>query len=720
MFRNILIIGLIIFINNSNTAQTTSDLQKIDSVLNILDEKKQDTNTVNHYHILSWEYHFTNDKKALKYGEKGYDLAKKLGWKKGILKMLHNLAQIHYVRDEYQESVKCNKEAIKIAKELNLPVALGDSYNNLGLNYDALSKFSDALKSYFSALKYYRITKNNAGETKTLGNIGNIYISLSDFEKAKDYHFKSMDLAVKQKDSSAIINAYVNLGLVDHRLGKNDSAIVKYLKALELSKKTNYMRGYYSICNNLGAAYKEIGDLKKAEEYIMIPYEYYKANHLDYQLALAAGNLGLTAMDNGNYPKAEKFLLETKEFAKRTQATEVEKDAVYFLYTLYKEWKKYNEALIQLEEYHILLDTLNNLDEQKKIAEQEAQMKVQNKQIADSLQQIQDTKEAQLQHDREMSEQKWFTYAGIGIACVAIVFLGLVYRNFRQKKRANLLLEEKNILIQKQKKDVEEQKLIVEEKQKEITDSINYAKRIQYSLLAHEDLLKQNLDDYFVLFKPKDIVSGDFYWATKKGNYFYMAVCDCTGHGVPGAFMSLLSISFLNEAINEKNISEPHEVLNFVRERLIQNMEGGKDGMDAILVRFKVQGSEFKADYAAAHNRPLLMSGNELKELPADKMPVGVGEKNDSFALHAIEVKKGDILYLYTDGYADQFGGEKARPDGSFGRGKKFKYANLNKLLLENSHLELSALNLKLETVFNEWKDDLEQVDDVCVIGVKI
>ena len=718
MVRNILVIWLIIFYNNCNFAQTTSDQNKIDSVLNLIDEKKQDTNTVNQFHILSWEYHYTNDKKALKYAEKGFDLAKKLNWKKGIRKMLHNLAQIHYVRDEYQESVTCNKEAIKIAKELDMTNALGDSYNNLGLNYDALSKFSEALKSYFSALKYYRITKNTAGETKTLGNIGNIYISLSDFEKAAEYHYKSMNLAIKRNDSSSIINAYVNLGLVDHRLGKNDSAIVKYLKALELSKKTKYMRGYYSICNNLGAAYKEIGDLKKAEEYILIPYEYYKANHLDYQLALAAGNLGLTAKENGNYPKAEKFLLETKKFANNTKATEVEKDAVYFLYTLYKEWKKYNEALIQLEEYHVLLDTLNNLDEQKKIAEQEAQMKVQNKQIADSLQQIQDTKDAQLEHDREMSEQKWFTYAGIGIACVAIVFLALVYRNFRQKKRANYLLGEKNILIQKQKKDVEEQKLIIEEKQKEITDSINYAKRIQYSLLAHDDLLKQNLNEFFVLFKPKDIVSGDFYWATKKGNDFYLAVCDCTGHGVPGAFMSLLSISFLNEAINEKNISEPHDVLNFVRERLIRNMEGGKDGMDAILVRFKVQDLKFKVDYAAAHNRPVLISnagpegfGGEIIELPADKMPVGSGEKNDSFTLHTIEAKKGDTLYFYTDGYADQFGGEK---------GKKFKYANLNKLLLENSHLELSALNLKLETFFHEWKGDLEQVDDVCIIGVKI
>ncbi len=290
------------------------------------------------------------------------------------------------------------------------------------------------------------------------------------------------------------------------------------------------------------------------------------------------------------------------------------------------------------------------------------------------------------------------------------------------QKQALVSAQENEKLIREQNAELERkvkertaevvlQKEIIEEKQKEIVDSINYAKRIQYSLLAHSEMLNANLNEHFVFFKPKDIVSGDFYWCTKKGDDFYLAVCDSTGHGVPGAFMSLLNISFLNEAINEKNISEPHSVLNHVRERLIQNMENAQDGMDAILMKFEVGSSKSEVKYAAANNHPVLIRNNEIKELPFDKMPVGKGLKNDSFELYRIEIQKGDSLYLFTDGYADQFGGPK---------GKKYKYSNLQKLLLENSGLQLETQNSKLETIFNDWKGGLEQIDDVCVIGIKL
>ncbi len=271
------------------------------------------------------------------------------------------------------------------------------------------------------------------------------------------------------------------------------------------------------------------------------------------------------------------------------------------------------------------------------------------------------------------------------------------------------------------------------EKNKEITDSINYAKRIQYTLLAHDQFLSKYLPGHFVLFKPKDIVSGDFYWATERENKFYLAVCDSTGHGVPGAFMSLLNIGFLSEAINEKDIYEPHKVLNHVRNRLIDSIskDGGKDGMDAILMslEFRDKSSEKGQDstqnshlstlnsqlstitYAGANNHPILIRDNRIIELAKDKMPVGKGEHLNSFTLHSIETKPGDMLYLYTDGYADQFGGPK---------GKKFKYKQLNELLLSISKEPMDKQQQKLNTVFEAWKGNLEQVDDVCIIGIKI
>jgi serine phosphatase RsbU (regulator of sigma subunit) len=249
------------------------------------------------------------------------------------------------------------------------------------------------------------------------------------------------------------------------------------------------------------------------------------------------------------------------------------------------------------------------------------------------------------------------------------------------------------------------------EKNKEITDSINYAKKIQYTLLAHDAFLTEHLPQHFVYFHPKDIVSGDFYWATIRDNKFYLAVCDSTGHGVPGAFMSLLNIGFLSEAINEKQIYKPNEVFNHVRERLTTSIskDGQKDGFDGILICIdKITNT---ITYSAANNKPVLISANQINEAACDKMPVGVGEKKEDFKLHSISCQKGDMLYLYTDGYADQFGGPK---------GKKFKYKQLNDLLQSVSQLPLNEQHKKLETAFQNWRGQLEQVDDVCVIGIRL
>jgi serine phosphatase RsbU (regulator of sigma subunit) len=261
---------------------------------------------------------------------------------------------------------------------------------------------------------------------------------------------------------------------------------------------------------------------------------------------------------------------------------------------------------------------------------------------------------------------------------------------------------------------------IISERNKEVTDSINYARRIQHSILPTNALLKQHLADYFLLFKPKDIVSGDFYWALHKtavGNdgqereLFYVAVADSTGHGVPGAFMSLLNSTFLNEAVSERNIFGPDAILDHVRKRLIETIsrDGGQDGMDGILLCIDCKTK--KITYASANNAPVLIHNKEIRHLPADKMPVGKGEKMDCFGLYTIEAKEGDMLYLYTDGYADQFGGPK---------GKKFKYRQLDELLLTNHQLPLQEQAHQLDETFENWRGTLEQVDDVCIIGIRL
>ena len=300
----------------------------------------------------------------------------------------------------------------------------------------------------------------------------------------------------------------------------------------------------------------------------------------------------------------------------------------------------------------------------------------------------------------------WFIILNI----ILVIAITKIFINVREKKFVEKQKELEHI-VHLRTVEISNKNNELEEKQKEILDSIHYAKRIQNTLLAHHDFLNENLPTNFVYFQPKDIVSGDFYWATKHDDNFYLAVCDSTGHGVPGAFMSLLNIGFLNEAINEKNILEPHKIFDYVRKRLVESIskEGQKDGFDGILLR--IEKTTNQITYSAANNAPLLISENQIIELPKDRMPVGKGEKINEFTLHTINAKTGDILYLYTDGYADQFGGPK---------GKKFKYKTLNELLLANSTTPIQIQKEKLNTEFQNWKGTLEQVDDVCVIGIKI
>ncbi len=271
--------------------------------------------------------------------------------------------------------------------------------------------------------------------------------------------------------------------------------------------------------------------------------------------------------------------------------------------------------------------------------------------------------------------------------------------------------------IHKEKERINELKLEIEHKHQEILDSVNYAKRIQSALLASKELLRDNLPEHFVFFKPKDIVSGDFYWASKLlNNQFSIVTADSTGHGVPGAIMSMLNISGLSEAINAQKLVLPNEILDYTRQRIMEHMsndgseEGGKDGMDAVICNFDFVNNNLQ--FAAANNPLWLIRNGELIEFKPDKMPVGkaMGEIKP-FTLKEIQLQKGDLIIMLTDGYADQFGGEK---------GKKFMYKPLKELLLSINNAPLVDIQYELQNTFDKWKGAIEQVDDVLIIGVRV
>jgi ligand-binding sensor domain-containing protein/serine phosphatase RsbU (regulator of sigma subunit) len=315
----------------------------------------------------------------------------------------------------------------------------------------------------------------------------------------------------------------------------------------------------------------------------------------------------------------------------------------------------------------------------------------------------------------------WWAYLIYVFSGITIIILMIRWNGKRLRARA----KELKIKVEEATLEIKEQKNLIEEKHKEITDSINYAERIQRSLLASKKLLDENLKDYFILFKPKDVVSGDFYWANKFNNNQFVLVCaDSTGHGVPGAIMSILNIACLKEA-SLQGITSPDLLLNETRRLVIENLkndgstEGGKDGMDGSLLSF-----DFKNNilHCASANNPVWVIRNvsssavenkhELIEIKADRLPIGKHDRdNIPFNLHTLNLQKGDVVYLLTDGYPDQFGGLA---------GKKFKYKKLQELLLSIASESMAIQKQKLMVVFENWKGNLEQLDDVTIVGVRV
>ncbi len=300
---------------------------------------------------------------------------------------------------------------------------------------------------------------------------------------------------------------------------------------------------------------------------------------------------------------------------------------------------------------------------------------------------------------------------------VLLVIIGSVWYFIKSRERK--LVSEKLKLektVEERTAEVVEQKHMIEEKHKEITDSINYAERIQRSLLATKELLDENLKDYFILFKPKDVVSGDFYRAAKLSNgNFALLTADSTGHGVPGAIMSILNISCLKESVKE-GILQPAEILNRTRKLIIDTLaldgsvEGGKDGMDASLTIYDLKNK--KLTVSSANNPVWIIRGNKTIEIKADKMPVGKHDKQDiSFTQHEFDLQENDMVYTLTDGFPDQFGGDK---------GRKFMSKRLREILSSIAHLPVHEQKEQLEKLFIEWKGNNEQVDDVCLIGVRV
>lgn len=367
--------------------------------------------------------------------------------------------------------------------------------------------------------------------------------------------------------------------------------------------------------------------------------------------------------------------------------------------------------LVQQKEVQVQKDTLAN--QKEKISLQISRIDRQLKMINDQ--------EGKIKMQLEtLEKQKIILYFVLFVLLLVSFLVYYIYRGYKIKKEANIILEEKNRTISVQKDEIEKQRDVaaaqrdqIAYQKKHITDSIMYAKRIQTALLPSLELFSDKME-HFVLYKPLAIVSGDFYWVSSKDNIQVIIAADCTGHGVPGAFMSMLGVTMLNEIVNGKHIIMPDQIIENLREGIIKSLkqvvdeDTVKDGMDiAVCV---VDFNENILWYAGANSPLFLIRGGELMHYRADKMPVAIHYKMQPFTLHKIELQKKDAFYIFSDGYADQFGGPKE---------KKFMSNQLKETLVEIAGKPMLQQGERLNEIFEEWRGDNPQVDDVTMIGVR-
>lgn len=582
--------------------------------------------------------------------------------------------------EQYYALISSTKNHRHVAQ---VAIFIGNKYNNIG-------NYSEALKYTIIAekrLKRIPLT-HLLGTTYSL--MGNTYLALKNEKKQKESFQNCYEIGVQLENQMTIAVGATGLGNYYNSIHNYTASNNWNYKALVQfdSIHNNLASGIIRV--NIAANYRKLNQMDQAERMMKDAEKNILLSENNYAKSGYHQEVGDQFMQKKKYKEAIPAYKKALDLVLIDKANHNISDLSKFLSEAYAKNQQYKESVDALKMHLQYKDSVFNETSNQQLLSIEERFKTEKKDA-----EIVILSKTNALNESELDRKQYMIWA-FGFSGLLFVGIGIVlWKSNRRKNKTNQLLASKNTII--------------EEKQQEILSSINYAKRIQYTLLANDSLLQSNLKKFFVLFQPKDIVSGDFYWAIETQTHFYLAVCDCTGHGVPGAFMSLLNINFLKEAITEKQLSDPGIILDFVRNRLIENLDQDKhfDGMDGIILSMNMETQEIQ--YAGANNGPVIIRNEEVIELPYDKMPVGNGIRTNTFQTHSLPHQIGDWLYLFTDGYADQFGGEK---------GKKFKYSKLKELLTSTSKKSESEQHLILKDTFTKWKSDLEQVDDICVFGI--
>ena len=657
MKNNIISILILIFcLKNFTLSQ-----DKESGYIKKIQTANSDTTKINLYIKLIDELYESDTKKAIHYAFEAEKLTKKINFKRYVI--YDKLAGLHILNSDYK---KATNYALAVSKE---------SQNLSGsLRYDYEGKAFEKLA--------------------TINNLNGSY------DLAIDYQMRAIDAYKKIKGDTYYIISYINLANYFIDQNKFESALYYYRFVEENLSKENYEEYYPYVYNGMAVCFNAQKKPEKAIEY----YEKSKQAVLKYtpndlsSLGTAYNNLGDLQNEIGQSTSAIINLSEALEIFRKIDDKHSIANVYFNLSLAYRKLKMFEKSNDYMMDYAFLNDSIMNEETRQTIHDLSIKYESEKKEQQNKI----------LAKDNEKKQLSiYFALAGLSLVFLILV---IIFRNNRVKARINKKLEEQNHLI-------EEQKAVVVEQHREITDSITYAKRIQGAILPPEQKWFGILPRSFVLNRPKDILSGDFYWIAENDDHIFVAAADCTGHGVPGALISIVNFNLLNKAVLERGLKQPSEILDAVNNWLTESFNQAsdessiKDGMDIALISIHKQNGRIL--YSGANNPLYLFRGDELIEYKADKFPVGAffSQETQHFSTKEIEARPGDTIYLFSDGFADQFGG----PDG-----KKYKYRQFKESLLTACKLPVDQQKDFLQRAHLDWSGNFEQTDDVLVIGIQV
>ena len=714
-----------------------------DSIASAWHDLPEDTTRVNVMLLTAEELGKSNYELSNKVAYQAKALAEKLRFHNGITESYRLIASNLSDLGEYQQALDFNYKALTYHRTSGDSLGAAGDYARIAVNLGYQGHYDSAMVFYFDALRLQELEADSAEMVKTLNNIGYTYWNIEEIDKAQQYYEQALKIVMAMDNQEHMAALYTNMGIMMASNDRNEEARNYFEDATEISRANSF--NYLEAINlaNLGELASNDSNYVEAVRY------FEEALRINETIENLQGQyrtlkaLGETYLRDGKYDKSIPYFMASLTMARSLQADHSVIDAYLSLSKAYKGKGRYVEALAYHERYLEKKDSVLDAEKAQQINTLEAQYQ-NEKQILinDTLSkalQVSDLRN--LEQGAREDRNHWIIGALAGGFAIVLLAAILILRGLRKIQQANRTITAQKVEVERQRETAErqrylaeEQRAMVEEKNSEILDSIQYARRLQEAILPPSAQMDAELAKRFVLYLPKDIVSGDFYWMAKQADTTFFAVVDCTGHGVPGAMVSVVGANGLNRCVKEFELSDPAAILDRLSiqvEETFSNTDSGvNDGMDITLCAWNR--SQNTLQFAGANNplyvwRPagekgLRVDGQQqvpildhetgtLYQVKGDKQPIGKFEGRTNFTSKSVSIQPGDRLFLFSDGFADQFGGEK---------GKKLKLSNFRRLLGSVQYLPLHRQGEEINHAFQTWRGDLEQVDDVCVMGVGV